>query len=357
MIFSWKKVGSVTIILGTFLVFNTSPIFAQSSVTDTPIPDDLTSTSASLGFDVGPTENDLDVTMTPENPGAFETVGLQLSSDYINLSRYQINWFVDGKLVNGGIGKQSLTTETKNYGEPTIIIIIVRLADTTLQKKITLSPEDTAVLWEAVDSYVPPFYEGKRLPAREALMNIIAIPNFSNAKNTGFDPRTGIYGWKRNDLPVANVGGYGKDSFIFQHNKIRGTEKITVLAQDLAGNHAATKDITLSFYDPKILFYERNPLTGLKSLLAKNTISLVGNETTIEAAPYFFSVLKNDPNGLKIDWTMNGQPIAIVDARNKNSLTIQAPGGSGVATIGMSAENTSRLFQVARQQVRTVFQK
>lgn len=357
MIFSWKKLGVLAVILGFFSITSLPTALAQSSITDIPIPDDLTSSSSTFGFDVGPTENDLDLTMTPENPGAFEPVSIKLSSDYINLSRYQIDWFVDGKLMSGGIGKQFFTTETKNYGVATTIIITVKLTDQTIQKKVVLLPEDVSVIWEAIDSYVPPFYQGKRLPAREALLNIVTIPNFSNTQNKGFDPRTGIYGWKRNNLPVANVGGYGKDSFIFQHNKIRGIEKITVTAQDIEGNHSATKDITLSFFDPKILFYEHNPETGLRNILAKKSISLNKDEVSIEAIPYFFSVLKNDPNGLKTTWTMNGQNIPIVDTRNKTSLTIKAPGGSGTATIGITVENTNKLFQSATQQISAMFQK
>ncbi len=348
MIHTWKIIISIFLFAFCFNVVN-----AQSTVSQ--IPDDLTSSSSSFGFDTGPTENDLDLTMTPENPGAFEKIDLQVSSDYINLSRYQINWFVNGTLVTGGIGLRTFSTQTKNYGDPITITLEVKISNQILRKNVKLAPEDMTLLWEAIDSYVPPFYEGKRLPSREALIKVVSMPNFSNTQTEGFDPRTGIYGWKRNSLPVQGVGGYGKNYFIFQHNKIRGLEDVAVTAQDIAGNHSATKNIILSFYDPKILFYTKDQETGLRDTLSKITFSFFGNSTTLEAEPYFFSVLGNNPNSLNIKWTLNGQPISLTDATKKTSLVLQNPGATGVADLGVSIDNSSKLFQSATSVAHAIF--
>lgn len=353
MIFSWKKIMIITAcILSSSLA---SFAYAQSTTNTSQIPDDLASSSANFGFDTGPTINDLDLTMDPENPGAFQKVNFQVSSDYINLSRYQINWLVNGKLVTGGIGLINFSAQTKNYGDPVIVTLEVRLPDQILKKDVTLAPEDMTLLWEAVDSYVPPFYEGKKLPSREALVKVISMPNFSNSQLNGFDPRTGIYGWQRNDLPIQGAGGYGKNSLVFQHNKIRGLEKISVIAQDIAGNHSATKDIVLSFYDPKILFYTQDQDTGLRNPNAKNIFTLSNNSTILDAEPYFFSVLGNNPSSLNIKWTLNGAPISLTDKTKKTSLVLQNPGGSGVADLGISADNSSKLFQSASSVAHIIF--
>ncbi len=354
MIFSWKKIILCLSITAMGLCITTSA-YAQSALDTAKIPDDLAGSSSNFGFDTGPSVNDLDLTMNPENPGAFQKVNLQVSSDYINLSRYQINWLVNGKLVTGGIGLINFNTQTKNYGEPVAITLEVRLPDQILKKDITLAPEDMTLLWEAVDSYVPPFYEGKKLPSREALVKVVSMPNFSNSQLNGFDPRTGIYGWQRNDLPIQGAGGYGKNSLVFQHNKIRGLEKISVTAQDIAGNHSATKDIVLSFYDPKVLFYTQDQDTGLRNPKTNSIFTLNNNSTILDAEPYFFSVLGNNPNSLNIKWTLNGQPISLTDNTKKTSLVLQNPGGSGVADLGMSADNSSKLFQSASAVAHIIF--
>jgi hypothetical protein len=104
-------------------------------------------------------------------------------------------------------------------------------------------------------------------------------------------------------------------------------------------------------------FYQRDPITGIRNSLSKNTFSLLGDSTIIEAEPYFFSVLKNNPNSLRLAWTMNDKPISLADARNKTILTLKNPGGDGAAILGVSAENVSKLFQSTQTAIKVLFSK
>jgi 5,10-methylene-tetrahydrofolate dehydrogenase/methenyl tetrahydrofolate cyclohydrolase len=54
---------------------------------------------------------------------------------------------------------------------------------------------------------------------------------------------------------------------------------------------------------------------------------------------------------------MNGKPVIIKDNSDKTSLTLQNPGGTGSATIGISAENTTKLFQSAERTLSIIFRK
>ena len=97
--------------------------------------------------EAGPTPDDIDMTTTPENPGAFTKVDINISSNLIDLNRYNETWNVDVKIVQNGIGVRDITVETKNYGQPSNISVTITLPDSVLQKQLALEPEDMAMMW------------------------------------------------------------------------------------------------------------------------------------------------------------------------------------------------------------------
>lgn len=365
MVFSWKKFFIIPIFT-LFLI----PLFYAHAQTDTtslnsdqvnqdaPVPEDLS--NSGTGYQTGPVDTDIDLTQTPENPGPFQNVSLHISSNLVDLNRYNENWFVDGKSVQSGIGQRDLTVQTKGYGETTSIVITIALPDTTIQKKITIEPQDLTLLWEANDAYVPPFYKGKKLPSREGAIKVVAIPNFLATQNQFFDPASGVYTWQRNGSVVAGSSGYGKDYFLFQNNRTRSSEMIGVTASDTADTNQATQSITIPIFNPHILFYVRDSKTGLRDPLAKTSIYFNGDKETIEAEPYYYSVINNNPSSstdASYHWTMNDQPVSIGDNSKQNILDLTNPGGSGVASLNLSIDSQTHLFQQAQNTLNIIFNK
>jgi hypothetical protein len=345
MIFSWKKIGfSLGVILGGmgFFFSFVAPVFAQT------IPD-VSSYDSSIN------EGDFSLEVTPENPAPFDTVTIRIGSDLVDTNRYPITWTVDGAVVLSGIGKRSLSIKMKDYGQTTSVTFSIQIAQGVVQKKISFTPQDTTILWEAADSYVPPFYEGKKLPSYESLVRITAIPNFLSDKRS-FATKNAVYNWSRNKSVVSESGGYGKDSLLIEHNRVRTTEFIEVDASATSGSATAHARITIPFYEPKILFYEKNIVSGITSPLAKTSLFFTTESTTIRAVPYFFSVVRNNPNSLKFSWTMNDKAVSLTD-RNKDIITLQRPEASGSAKLGLSVENTLKLFQSAQNSLSILFKK
>ncbi len=301
-------------------------------------------------------EGDFEFEITPENPGPYEQVFLKITSNLVDANRYPITWTVDGVEVASGIGQRTITVTTKDYGTMINISVTINLIDSVITKEAILMPQDVTLLWEAVDSYVPPFYEGKRLPAPESLVRIISLPNFLGNRPSAAS-KNAVYTWSRNKSIIPNAGGYGKDSILIQHNRVRPNEFIEVTSSATNGGSQAMSYVTVPFFNPSILFYERNATTGIRTSFSKNTLPLDKTSTIIEAEPYFFSVVDNNPNSLKIDWKMNNKPITVLDARKKTSLTVQKPEGSGNATLGISVENITKLFQSADKILSIVFIK
>jgi hypothetical protein len=351
MVSAWKKIV-LLLVLGTGIMVLTPPTLALDDLNDT-IPSDDTQFAGS--FDIGPTEGDIILTITPENPGPFTTISARITSSYIDLNRYPTRWIVDGATIQNAIGVRQAIFKTKDYGQTTTITVIVTLPDQTIQKQVVLKPEDATLLWEAIDAYVPPFYQGKKLVPREGVVKIVSIPNFAGSAQDSFDPATGVYTWKRNGLVIPGVNGYGKQSYLFTHNRIRSSETIQVTASDTGHNHQAIQSVTITPIDPKIVFYRRNTTSGIKDPLAQQTITFDTDELALETAPYFFSTLNNNPNTPTFSWMMNNASITVPNAKTWSRLTLKKPEGAGSATIGVTVHQPSKLFQTVTASIPIIF--
>lgn len=342
MVFSNKKL-SLLLILAVWGLFLSQ---AHAQLSPDVIPDDLDGTGYA-SYETGPTANDVLIEISPENPGPYQDITLRTTSDYIDLNRYNASWYVDGKRVASGIGQRTATVKTRGYGQRTNVIILIQLPDTLIKKTFTFEPQDMTVMWEAVDAYVPPFYEGKKLLPREGIVKAVAVPNFKTNDGRPFKPATGVYRWARNGNVVSTATGYGKSSFTFKNNKIRANEAITVTASDLAGNYETTQTFSIPTFNPKILFYEKNPRTGLTAPFSLTNLSLVGAQTIVQAEPFFFSLVNKEVNALTFGWAMNESPINLADTNNKQIVTLENPGERGAAVLTLGISNPNSLFQQA----------
>lgn len=304
-------------------------------------------------YDSGVNEGDFEFEVSPENPGPHQSVTVHVTSNLVDTNRYPITWTVNGKTVTSGIGSRTITVTTGDYGQTIDVAMAIKLAESVVTKQITLTPQDTTLLWEAADSYVPPFYPGKKLPSYESLVRIVSIPNFLTTTSGG--SKSAVYNWSRNNSVVPDAGGYGKDSMLIQHNRVRPSEIIEATVSSTDGSASAASQITVPFFDPKILFYEKNPVTGLKSLFAKSNIYFGSDAATIIAEPYFFSTPNGNPNTLSFDWTMNKKSISINNTKNPETLQLQNPGTAGVAQIGLTVTVPTKLFQTAANSLSAAF--
>ncbi len=346
-----KPLVSLGLIIVVMSIFFIQPAHAQTAVDPTTqIPSDASNYDSSVNA------NDIETTLQPPNPGSFTTVTITLDSNVVDLRRYMITWYVDGVSVGGGIGKYTLLSKTKNYGQTTNIRASIALDTETLTKDIALNPQDMTMMWEAVNSYVPPFYEGKKLAGRESIIKVVAIPNFVS-NGTSLNPANAVYNWKRNGNVVENTSGYGNDYLLIKQNKLNANEQVEATASDSSDDVQTTADLTVPVFDPKILFYGIDSASGITSPLGQNSLSFTGPSATILAEPYFFSVFNNNPNNLSFDWSMNDNPIAVTNTKNQTILNLQNPGTSGSSTISLSLTNPLTPFQSADGSLGVIFDK
>src|SRR3989339_257812 len=107
---------------------------------------------------------DILVDIVPPNPAPNENVTINLKSYAYDLNSVLISWSINGKVSASGIGKKSFSTVAGKAGEEKNVVVTISLPDGTTDTKITIKPSVMVLLWQANDSFVPPFYKGKTQP-------------------------------------------------------------------------------------------------------------------------------------------------------------------------------------------------
>lgn len=294
--------------------------------------------------------SEFSVEATPESPKSFENITLKLKSFSVDLNRASIVWTLNGKTALSGIGKTSFNFQTGKAGTSYTIDISVKDSVLgALTKRLSFQVGEVDILWEAADSYVPPFYKGKAMPASQGSVKLVAAPNlFSGGKKLSADEL--VYRWKRNDKyrELNNQSGYGKKSVVISGNLIKSGETIEVEASSLNSGSAGQGGVSFSYEDPFVIFYEDRPAEGIMFNYAlSGEFSLPNKESTILAMPYFFSTKTRDSKAISYSWRVGGDKVEGGDSR-KSSLTLREEGGtSGSENVSLSVNHISRVFQEA----------
>ena len=284
-------------------------------------------------------ENDISLTLNPEYPGINQNVTANLSSYTLDLNKTNISWILNNQTVFVGVGKKDYSFKTDNTGAPVTIEADIETTNGTfLKKQTTITPTGVDMLWEAPDSYVPPFYKGKALLSAESTVKIVAIP-------TGGDTGGLNYDWKQDDTEEPGASGYGQNFYLFNNSYLETSNKVEVLISSLVnGNNLGSNKITLTYGKPKIDFYENDPSLGIKweNALTDN-FNLNKNGETLVAEPYFFFPKNLSSSDLSFEWSINDSAISTPSPKNKLSVKPNS-GVSGQAKIDLSINNVNTLF-------------
>ena len=304
------------------------------------------STHAQL--DLGLRDTDITVTSIPELPRANQSVTISISSFSIDLDKVMIIWNRDDKTIKTGMGEKSITISTGDIGTSSKIDLEIISGSDSLKKTFTVAPSEIDLLWESINSYVPPFYKGKALPVEESAVKFTAI---ANTTNTGFSQSDMQYVWQRNDEAMPSSSGYKKNFITVQLNYLDPSQTINVTASSLSGGYNAKNTITLTPFNPRIVYYENNPDIGMIfNRAVQNGITTKENAFEVIAAPFFFTIKSLKTDELSYSWTIGGN--SVPENGVKNRLTVQFPkGATGSTLITTAVESQSKLFQSAQSSV------
>lgn len=289
---------------------------------------------------------DIVVTTSPENPKPYDNVNISLESYATDLDQALIEWKGGAKTFLKNTGAKDFSFKMGGLGTQAIIDIKITTPEgDNIQKRIVLTPTDVDMLWQATDSYVPPFYKGKALPSKEGSIKVVALP----AGPGGIQTSNTAYSWKLNNETQQGQSGYKKNSFSFDLTTSEAEDVVEVTSNTTNGNNLATGKIRLSGINPFLIFYKKSPSEGiLYNNALQNEIFMDEDEMTVAAEPYFISD-RNNTNDNVYSWKINDSEVDTPAKRNL--ITLRPTARGGYAKINLEIENTLKLFQKVGQQL------
>lgn len=297
-------------------------------------------------YGVSPSSISIDV--SPSNPAPYEEVTITLSSYAANLDSVGINWSIDGKTKASGIGKKSFMLKAGGTGTENRVTVTISLPDGVIEKNITIRPSVMTLLWQATDSYVPPFYKGKAMPILESEIKIVAMPEVTNSKNM-------TYSWKLDYTNDQTASGYGKNFYLYSNDYLEATNNVGVVASTIDQKYSSEANIDVGTSESKILFYKNDPTFG--TVFEKELTSpyrIIGKETVV-AIPYFISPKQIYNPRLIWNWSINDNTVGVLSFKpNEMPLQVQA-GTFGTSRLKVTIENMDRIFQTSSKELSIEF--
>ncbi|MDO8430611.1 MAG: hypothetical protein Q7S72_01305 [Candidatus Taylorbacteria bacterium] len=298
--------------------------------------------------------SDILLTMLPENPAPNENVSISLNSYAVNLDTVLISWFANGKKITEGVGKKTFSMQSGDITSETNVSIDINLPDGRLTVRTIIRPSNMVLLWQAEDSYVPPFYKGKALPTPDSSIRVVAMPEIMSGKSM-ISPNSMTYDWKLDYSNDKEASGYGKSFLIYNNDYLERSNNIGVVATTTDQKFSAANNINIETTSPKIVFYKKDQLLGTLWETAIGDNHRIDGDEILEASPYFISP-KNPLNPLLVwNWSINGSQVALGSIM-KNLIPLKkADGSSGVAKLKLQIENEYKIFQTTEKEINIEF--
>jgi len=280
-------------------------------------------------------------TIDPTTPAPNTTTNISIESSSIDLDSSTISWSVNGKTTKNGRGLKNIDFVTGQNGSLTTITVYINSVIGQFSKTITIRPGTVDLLWQG-GGYVPPFYKGRTLWAKQGMITLVAIPNIINSSGNKINSSNLIYRWTQDGTILGTASGAGKSSLTFYDSVLSLPTQIQVEVLTDQDTVAASTAINLAPIQPNALVYEDSPLYGtLFNSEVKNKFNLKEKEVSFVAFPLFFSVTNKDSSRIKYTWFNNGT------ASGQNSkityrITDQTVGSSNIS---LRTENTIKFNQ------------
>lgn len=292
---------------------------------------------------------DITLSISPSIPKSGDTIKAVVKSYSVDLNKAYIIWKLNDETRISGIGKTSFSFILGAISSQNDLNVSIETVDgKTINKSLSITSNDVDLLWEATDSYVPPFYKGKALFGREGEIKVSAIPSIYSGQNK-VSPNTLSYTWEKDGNGDIKASGFGKNYFTYKNSFLDKNNTIRATISTINNTTNAKGEITIFPTEPKVVVYKKNYFGDyIKALDLDNNIPKEG--ALLVAVPYFFSPYDIRDNNLKIDWFVNGEQI--LNPISKNELFIEpATGKTGTATIQLVVENIKTLFQSTQRKV------
>lgn len=296
-------------------------------------------------------QTDASLSLTPENPVPFQDVVVTLVSYSFDVNVATVTWSANGKTLSSGLGKKSITLPVGDVGQEIRLTVKATLADgSSVTQQITISPQSVDLVYEAKESYVPPFYAGRALPAEGSNVKITALPILVESGRKVPDSSLS-YNWYVNGEYKSGSSGVGKPSIQTALDYLSEATEIRVLVRSPRGN-VAEKTISVPPHDVMPLLYPYNELLGTdlsQTFIRRLELS---KEITLSLEPFYLSTRTMEGTA-SYDWYLDGLPVT---PQEKTVLTLRPKADSyGTRMLTVAVAQTRRRLQKAEAALEVIF--
>lgn len=204
--------------------------------------------------------------------------------------------------MDEGVGRITFETSAGKVGKSVIVRVNVKNDIFEEGRDTIITPNTTFILYEGVDSYVPPFYKGRSLPSKEGTVRMGAI-SFENSEISDFQNKKNNYEWTINEKePLSKEGEnkiINKTTVSFVENNLN----VKVRKSDNFGKKISDSFNTIFVQDIDPVIYKTDP----KALVKKEiSINEKGNDFYLWVEPFFFTGESRYDKNLVYNWTIDG---------------------------------------------------
>ncbi len=284
-------------------------------------------------------------------PKSGETFRVEAQSFAFDLTRANVDWFLNGKLVASGRGLRAQEFTASNLGS-VMNIEAVAISEEGLEYETSLfaAINDADLILRPL-TYAPAFYRGSPLSTPGSQIEIIALPHvFRNGARVS--AANLIYEWKIDNTFLGNESGGGKNKLTLALADVSGSDYIVSVKVSLPAGQAglpgsgaaAERNVRIKTVNPEILFYQTNSLTGIRPFAFSSLKVSAGEKISISAEPYFFDLASLAKAAFS--WLADGAPLT--DIKNPRVLELETPAGTdSQGVFNLKIEDKKTIFQNA----------
>ncbi len=273
----------------------------------------------------------LTVTLSPQDPGPYQTVTVTPQSTTIDLVSGTVRVSVNGTVVSDGAGASSVPVTVGGPGESTTISVRATVDGQTYDKSITIRPASVALIVDPI-STTHPFYEGASLPAPSGRVRVVALADLRSNASTRLAPQNLVYTWKVGDQTLTDQSGMGRSVLSATAPiQYRDAEITVTVTSPSNPNLVAQASTLITPVAPIARMYLDDALMGpLFDHALGSTFAMAGEEESIRGVGYFFGATPS------LAWAVNGQA-----ASSEQDVTVRTT-GAGAGTAGLSLVASSQ---------------
>jgi len=292
---------------------------------------------------------DVTLSLNPKYPKANQNVTASISTFSTDLNKSKIAWKLNGQISIEAVGKKTFSFTTASTGLQTVLEVEIQTSDGSfITKRIIITPSDIDMLWEAPDSYVPPFYKGKALNSPEGTIKIVALTDTTNSAGL-------TYNWKLDGTNKQDSSGYKKNYYIFKNSFLDKNNEVEVTTSNLSGKNTGQGKILITPVNPKIVFYQKDLMFGTKYEKAiTDNFNINPNGEVFVVEPYFFSPKNLNSSDLEFNWSLGGSQINTPSPKNELGIAPEK-GQTGQSKIKVSINNLKKMFLTAEKEIQVSF--